>query len=240
MIIDVLIATVPWRRQPCARLLGDIQKQSLQPRFVHLVLDGYGDDSLPRDLPLPIRICEYRTAKPSGPGGRWRVLREGSITGADVLVVFDDDQILMGPTVIENFVRVIGDGATAYRGTDLRGSGGCVFPEGRPLICMGAGAMAVHPADLAGLDEMRAEIQTKCGFDPFADGGDDQAVVSAHLWRKGVPMRAAGFLEIFMQQELNGGSQQEKRRSTKGTKSFFWQSEAIRAATGWPWPNVNG
>lgn len=235
--VHLLIATVPERGASVEQLLADVAIQSIVPETVHLVLDGYGDLSAPGLGGLPGAVC-YRTTHRSGPGGRWCALRTIHTGWPDgvVLIVLDDDQRLLGENVIETLVKAVSSGgAAAYMGTDLDGRGG-VHPAGTPLLCMGAGAMVVRVQDLQGLDQTLAEIREKCGFDPFGDQGDDEAVIAVHLWRRGVKMFATGLFAIAESPGTQEESQTEKRRS--GDKPFFWQRAAIAKATGWPWRSL--
>jgi len=232
--LHLLLATIPSRRLFCERLLVSLPKQSLVPDFVHLVLDGYFDSPTP--------VCQmphttYPSIQRRGPGGRWRVLPH--VPKDAILIVLDDDQEIFGPDVIKNLVSAVDPtGAAALSGTNENSLGGS-FSKGRTLISMGAAVMALHVADLAGLSETLAEIRKKCDFDPFADLGDDEAVISAHLWKRGVPMRATGPLAIRQAFGSQVGSQFSRRRESSGSRSTFWQREAIAKATGWPWKTLS-
>ena len=235
MTVHLLVATILSRRASCERLLATLSKQTLVSDMMHLVLDGYVDASAPLYSPF-FNVVEYRTATPLGPGGRWRVLK--FLPQDAILVVLDDDQILLESDVIERLVRFVEHGgAAAGMGTNLGGWGGA-HPAGTPLISVGAATMALRVEDVFDLDVTLEEIRSKCNFDPFADGGDDDAVVSAHLWRKGVPMRAAGLLGVATDEQAQVGSQFEKRKAAGGKRSLFWQREEIRRVTGWPWVSV--
>lgn len=234
-MVHVLLATVPSRWAAASRLLVEVAAQSVLPDVLHLVLDGYAYGvPIPWYGTLPVR--EHRTAIPTGPGGRWRVLAD--VPPEATLVVLDDDQEVHGRDVAEGLVAAVASGgAAAHFGTDPSGWG-AVHPAGTPLLSMGAACMAIRAADLAGLGGTLAEIREKCGFDPFGNGGDDEAVVSAHLWRQGTPMRATGPIAVREALGTQAGSQFERRRAASGGRSVFWQREEIRRVTGWPWASV--
>lgn len=235
MLVHLLLATVPSRRVSVENLLSALSTQTFVPAVLHLCLEGYGDLPSPR-YPDTLTVVEHRSEKASGPGARWRVLSQ--IPAEAVLVVLDDDRKLLGQDVIEGLVKAVeGGGAASLMGTEPTGWG-LMFTKGKHLIAMGAAVMVLHMSDLVGLDETLSEIRSKCGFDPFADAGDDEAVIAAHLWRKGVIMRATGPLAIVETPGTQVGSQFEKRRATKGTRSLFWQRQEIRRVTGWPWVSL--
>jgi hypothetical protein len=233
----LLLATIPERRVQVEYLLAGVAQQSFVPDQVHLVLDSaVGGNLLPTpQLPSTLAVTEYRMPTTGGPGGRWRVLPQVPPDAA--LLVLDDDQIFGAPNILETLIKSIANGgAAAYRGTTHSGSG--VSASGELLLSMGSGMMACWVADLQDLDSTVAEIREKCGFDPFGPLGDDEAVVSTHLWRKKIPMRATGPLPVY---EAQGGTQvnsQFQRRlaaSRLEGRSLFWQRQKIAKVTGWPW-----
>lgn len=230
--MHLLLATVPPRRACAERLLAALADQTVAPDAVHLCLEGYADLPSPC-YPSGLTVREYRTAEASGPGARWRVLPE--IPREAVVIVLDDDQQVIGRDVVEALVHAIDrGGAASCMGVDADGWGMC-FPAGTELVAVAAGTMVARAADLEGLEGTRAEIRERCGFDPCGDGGDDEAVVSAHLWRRGVPMRAAGPIAVREAPGTQDGSQSERRRALRGDRHPSWQRREIRRATGWPW-----
>lgn len=216
-------------------LLDAVSRQSLVPDAVHLVLDGYEGITSPA-LPLfPLMVIEHRMLTTGGPGGRWRVVPE--LPDDAVLVVFDDDQCLDDKRVVEALVKTVLDGgAASYMGVDTNGCGGVLGARTR-LVSLAAGVSAYRVVDLVGLGETAAEVQEKCGFDPFGELGDDDAVVSAHLWRKGVTVRATGPLEVHEALGGQEGSQfvQRQAAQARNGRGMFWQREQIARVTGWPW-----
>jgi hypothetical protein len=235
MVTHLLIATIPRRRINVEDLLGAIPNQTLLPDQIHLCLDGYGDLPSPKYL-RNLAVTEYRTIELSGPGGRWRILPK--IPKDATLIVLDDDQIIFGPDVLATLVKLVAPFvAVAFGGTNYQGFGGA-FPEGMEMISMGAACMAMRAVDLEGLGDTYNEIREKCGFDPFGDGGDDEAVIAAHLFRKGVAMQATGPLDITTAGGTQEGSQFERRLAGKGSRSVFWQREEIARVTGWSWRSI--
>lgn len=239
MTTHLLIASVPARRASLERLLVGVAAQTAVPKTVHLFLDGYANEPRPA-VPEALHVEVYVTEKLSGPGARWDVLG-GTCSEADVLVVLDDDQQLMSSAAIERLALGVTPAAfaAAQGGTDVAGWGG-MHPAGTELVAMGAAAMAVCPRDLDGLHATRAEVREKCDFNPFGDGGDDEAVIALHLWRRHVKMQATGEIGIIEAPGTQTGSQFERRQMMRGHRSLFWQREAIRRVSGWPWTSVGG
>lgn len=232
MNLEILLATIPPRRAYCERLLGEIARQTVIPACVHLVLDGYGSAPGPYCF-LPVH--EWRTPVPLGPGGRWRVAR--AVSPKTMLVIFDDDVVLATVDVVSRLVRNCVEGAAgAAQGITISGAAapiGSVCDE--PLICMGAAAMAVRAGDLAGLDVFADEVRKRCGFDPLGDLGDDEALVSAHLWRKKVPMHHVTINGLRFVEAAQGEGSQTQRRLVRGG-SLDEQRVKLREFIRWPWP----
>ena len=232
MTIHLLLATVPRRKVFVERILAAISEQTVVPSVVHLCLEGYGDVIAPK-YPESLSVKEYRTQQTTGPGARWRIISEIS-SDVDKLVVLDDDWSMSSNDVIEKLVSAAGtDSASSYIGLSV--SRYLTEELGVELISMGGAAMALPVQHLAGLEDLRQEIIKACSFDPFGNLGDDEAVVAAHLWRKGVKMFAAGKLGLWMPPQAQVDCQGDRRRSALRGKKFFWQREAIAKVTGWPW-----
>lgn len=242
----LLIATVPRRRAMVESLLCSVAARSATgqpavPEFVHLVLDdGYYYEKLPSpEIPAGLTVREYRLPPTGGPGGRWRVVKE--IPEDVILVNLDDDQCLGSTEVLWRLVHYAGswNAAVSYMGMSPTGAGG-VLGTGELLVSIAAGVFAVRASALADLNETLSQIRRECGFDPFGILGDDDAVISAHLWRTGVAMRATGPLTVHEAPGAQVASQFEKRRDQKvrDGRSLFWQRAAIAKLTGWPWVNV--
>ena len=229
-MLHIIIATVPWRRPAFRNMLSWLTNQTLKPDLVHLVLDGYGDAA---SAPCSLPTREWRTTKCLGPGGRWRVLKE--LAPETIVVVFDDDISLgFAPYATERLVKIVEQGyAAALMGVTFSG---CMMniPEGERLICGGAATFAFRAKDLEGLDEFVSEIKTQGKFDPFGDLGDDEAVISALLWKRGVVIKKANIPEIHSVQGTQEGSQ--ARRRLASTRPFWYQRQEIKRITGWPWP----
>jgi len=232
--VHVVVPTVPWRRASFRQVLHNLAAQTRKPDLVHLVLDGYGD------LPAPLcalPVVEHRTARCVGPGGRWRVVRE--VPPEAVLVSIDDDlNFALVPDLIETLVRVADGQAAACYGTTLTGRPGNT-PSGEDLVCGGASSLAVRAGDLGGLQALVDEVRAAEKFDLLGDMGDDEAAVAACLWRRGVKIHHAFMPYVTFAEDVQSGSQTQKRRvadATAGRRSFFWQREAVARVTGWPWP----
>lgn len=213
-------------------LLVSIVHQSRVPDRVNLVLDGYEGIPSPA-YPPSLDVIEHRMPTTGGPGGRWRAVKE--MPREAVLINFDDDQCLAGADVIETMAKAVENGgAASYMGMTVDGGGG-VLGAGTELVSIAAGTLALHVADLDGLEETLAEVREKGGFDAWGVLGDDDAVISAHLWRKGVVMRATGPLALYEAPGAQEGSQFVQRQAVRDGRGMFWQREAIAKIIGWPW-----
>lgn len=243
MRFHLLIATVLRRRTSVEALLRAVAGQTVVPNLVHLVLDRYkyagAAEFAAPECPTSLAVIEYRMPTTGGPGGRWRAARGMPVD--EILVNLDDDMVLDAPDVIEALVEGTHKtgGVVSHLGVYPSGWSG-VAPAGSPLIALAAGAMACRAGDLAGLEATRAEVLEKCGFDPFGPLGDDDALVSAHLWRRGIPIRATGPLAIYEAPAAQDGSQFQLRReeSLRNGRPLFWQRKEIARVTGWPWVEV--
>ena len=115
--ILALVPTIPPRRRSVTRLLAELAQQSRPPDGVLLCLDGYGEAPAP---PCPLPVVQLRTPALSGPGAKWRVVRELRQTGPDppldidclapddILVCVDDDAMLCeAPHFLRELVAVL-------------------------------------------------------------------------------------------------------------------------------------
>lgn len=266
--ILVLLATIPARRASCERLLQELTRQSRVPDGVILCLDGYGDAPAPA-CPKVLPVADvFRTAAPSGPGQRWRVVREMMATGPlppldldclapeDILICLDDDAELSGaPRFIEALVDAVerdwasevwAQDNTLFVGAD-RGSAAAAMghtpyghraapgdtSRGRLILGCGCG-LALRARHLEGLEAFAAEVLAAGGPDALGPCGDDQALVSAHLWRKGVPIlhAATGPLSFFPGTQRDSQTRARKERG----EDLQAQARAIARITGWPLP----
>jgi len=231
----LLIATIPERRVAVNRILPTIPQQTLKPEQICLVLDGYGDSPSPPVPPLPVR--EWRTAQPSGPGARWRVVKE--LPANTTVINVDDDMIIFRePGLFERLTKIV-EGGCAAATTGITVTGKVVTSDPRDveskedLICGVASVMSFRAGWLSGLDDMAEVVRTRCGFDPLGDCGDDEALVSACLWRHGIRMKHAFSPGLLMSTDVQNESQ-SRRRHDRGDVGFE-QRRKISHVTGWPW-----
>jgi hypothetical protein len=233
MSIIALIATVPARRRSCERLLAELAKQTRPPDSVALVLDGYGNAPAPA-CSLPI-VAESRTAELSGAGNRWRVLHEwasaGTIAADDIIACIDDDTILFeAPQLIAKLVEAVeASGAAAPMGRTFDGKAAPpgAWSRGDLMHAAGCGVTA-RAGVLAGVVAFANDTKTAGGPDALGPGGDDDAIVSAYLWKSGLAIKhaavggpvytAPGIVSTF------------KRQNDPDA-----QKRAIAKVTGWPW-----
>jgi len=240
--VIALIATIPARKRSCERLLGEISKQSQKPDGVILVLDGYGDEPAPA-CSLPV-IIEHRTAKALGAGLRWRVGEgalgsDGKLSPDDILVCLDDDIMLFeAPHIIRALVKAVeaGGGAAAAmgRGTDDKFAAPGAYSRGDLIYAAGCG-LTVRAKHLIGLPEFAAKIQADGGPDALGLLGDDDALVSAYLWKTGVKIRHAATGNIFAAPGMYATSQTAAAAQAGKRENPDAQKLAIKKATGWPW-----
>lgn len=259
--ILALVPTIPPRRRSCTRLLAELAKQSRPPDGVLLCLDGYGEAEAP-SCPLP--VVQLRTPALSGPGAKWRVVRElngcpvdaepGAARGVhwtqtpgdapsvhplapdDVLVCIDDDAMLRdAPHFIRELVATMGAGAAAAMG---RTAAGRFAPPGAvshgPLVYGCGLGLTVRVGHLAGLHDLAERVRRAGGPDALGPAGDDDALVSAHLWLQGVPILHAAAGNVYAAPGTQESSHTVvRRRRGEGIED---QKRAIARITGWPWP----
>lgn len=232
MALLALIASIPPRRPSCERLLSEIAKQSRVPDGVILALDGYGDLSAP-SCPLPVRI--YRTpALSGGPGHKWRVVAD--CDPRDILINIDDDTMLCeAPDLVRVLVEVVErGGAAAAMGRLPDGRRAAPGPVSRGRLLYGCGCgLAVRAGHLEGLQELAAQVRAAGGPDALGPCGDDDALVSAHLWRRGVPIWHAATGNLYSAPGTERFSQ-TRARLARG-EDLQDQKRAIAQITGWPW-----
>lgn len=223
----VLVATIPTRKQPCTRVLGDLMQQTRRPDGVVLVLDGYGDESAP-PCPFPV-VLEKRTPQLSGAGNRWRALAE--IPADDIVICIDDDMIFWeAPNLVEELAKAVVEfgGAAAPMGRTFDGKAAPPGAWSRGDLLHAAGhGISARAGVLAGVIAFAEEVKASGGPDALGPHGDDDALVSAYLWKTGVPIK-----------HVATGNQ----HTQWGIKSTFKpqadpniQKRAIAKATGWPW-----
>lgn len=222
-----LVATIPARRQSCTRLLAELAKQTRPPDGVVLVLDGYGDDPAP-PCPLPI-VLERRTAQLSGAGNRWRTMADLPVD--DIVISVDDDIILFeSPQFIAKLAEAVekfGAAGPMGRTFDGKAAPPGAWSRGELMHAAGAGVSA-RAGVLAGVVAFADAVRANGGPDALGPQGDDDAILSAYLWKSGVPIKhaaiggnvytAPGIVSTFKRQ-----------------KDPDVQKRAIGMATGWPW-----
>lgn len=240
----MLLATIPARRAACERLLAELPLQRRVPDGVILCLDGYGDAPAPA-CPLPV-VATYRTAQLSGPGARWRAAAD--LPPEDLLIALDDDAV-PGEAFLEELAGMAertGGAAAAmgYTPSGHRAAPGPLLGAGRVAraikylsdrrLLLGCGCgLAVRAGHLAGLQALAAEVRAAGGPDALGPCGDDQALVSAHLWRRGVPLYHAATGPLHFADGTQAASE-TRARQARGERTLFEQARAIARLTGWP------
>ena len=225
-MLVLLIATVPWRRPAFRRLLASLPLQTRRPDLVYLYLDGYGE-AVSAPCALPTR--ERRTAVPGGPGGRWSVIAD--LAPADVVVNLDDDVVPPAGLIAALAGAVEPGRAAAATGITVTGKKAPAEVDvDEPLICAGGATLAFCAGDLFGLVDMAKLV----GGGVLGDCGDDEAMVSACLWKNGVTIKHVRIDGLGIAADTQAQSQTRRRLAVR--EPFWAQRQRIAAATGWPWP----
>jgi hypothetical protein len=196
------------------------------PDGVILVLDGYGDEPAP-PCPVPV-VLERRTTQLSGAGNRWRMLAD--LPADDIVINVDDDIILFeAPQFVAKLAEAVELGGAAGamgRTFDGKGASPGVYSRGNLMHSAGPG-LSARAGVLVGVSAFADEVRAKGGPDALGPQGDDDAIVSAYLWKSGVTIKhaavggnvytAPGIISTF-----------------KPQKDPDIQKRAIGVATGWP------
>lgn len=235
-----LIATIPQRRASCERLLRELTKQSRQLDGVILNLDGYSDGRCTPSCPFPVVSGQW-SSEMRGPGQRWllvlQLLRDGELRPEDIIINLDDDLFtLKAPDMIRALVAAIEEGGAAAAmgmAPDGKRAPPGKFSRGNLIYAAGCG-LAMRAKHLEGLQALADEVFAAGGPEALGVCGDDDALVSAHLWRKSIAIKhaATGVINCAVgTQEFS----QTKARLARGEK-LDEQKQAIARITGWPWP----
>jgi hypothetical protein len=234
--VYVLISSIPSRRHSRERLQEEVAQQSRRPDALILVLDGYGAERIPPTT-LPV-ASEYRSTDFLGPGARWRVVRD--LEPDDVVICLDDDIVLAeAPRLVEALVRTMEEnggaaaamGRTVYGGTAFPG----VFSYGQLIHGAGAG-LTVRAKHLDGFGSFAEEIRQASSTNMLGPCGDDDALVSAYLWRTGIRLWHAPTGNIYEAPELQATSQGAQRLARGENVHFDSQKRKLAEISGWPWP----
>jgi len=239
-MLHLLLATIPRRKRSCERLLAEVAKQTRVPDLVHLVLDGYDKiEPAPQAAELLWRVWEWRWARPGvfvGPGGRWGLTQCEPIEPDHTIVVLDDDVVIgNAPRLIETLVNAVD--ATHAAGIQGVTKGGrrvsSELQAHEDLICAGACGFALRAQQLAGLAELAQEVKEKSGVEILKPLGDDEALVCANLWRRGIDIRHVTVANVTTAPGTQKDSQSQLRCQAE---TWDHQRHVIAKATGWPWP----
>lgn len=234
MSVLALIATIPARRRSCERLLDELTRQTRVPDGVILVLDGYSGDDL--RCALPVAAKQQNNVK-SGAGQRW--LFAAKLPADDIIVCLDDDiRIAQSPNCIKALVEAVesGGGAAAAMGFDsveYKRAPPMDFSRGDLIYAAGCG-LALRPRHLAGLGAFADEVKAAGGPDALGLLGDDDALVSAYLWKTGVRVVHAATGNIFPAPNTQSSSQTFAKQARRVDPNA--QKIAIGRITGWPFP----
>lgn len=243
--VVALVATIPARKLSCERLLGELSRQSRRPDGVVLVLDGYNETAPPPACPLPV-LATHRSAQPVGAGSRWRAARD--LLPEDIVICVDDDIMLVdAPKFVASLVAAVetGGGAAAAMGRTFDGRFAPPGAVSRGDLVHGLGCgLAMRAKHLAGLQELAASVRKAGGPDALGLRGDDDALVSTHLWKSKVRILHATTGNIY----AAPGTQASAIRGAKAQAKMHpslrehpdAQKQMIKKITGWPWFIDNG
>lgn len=235
--VIALIATIPARRRSVERLLLELTRQTRVPDAVVLVLDSYPEaDTVPM-CPLPIESV-YRSAEPKGPGARW--LAAMDLPPDDILVTLDDDIMLVQALgCVEALVSVVEtyDCAAAAMGRNFHGKPAPPgnWAAGDLMYAAGCG-LTMRARVLKGLQAFADTVKAADGPDALGVRGDDDALVSAYLWKNNVRMIHAATGNIFPAPNTRSSSFTVDVMA-KGM-ALDAQKKSIARITGWPWRSV--
>ena len=230
----ILLATIPARRASVTRLLNEFVMQTRHPDGIVLVLDGYGDAQAP-ESPFHV-VATHRTNELSGAGNRWRAVKD--LLPEDIVICIDDDTMLgKASDLVRNLAFMVDskDSAAAIMGQDLEGK--MAYPGTRVqrsnIICAAACGLAVKAKHLIGVEDFAAQVHAAGGPDCLGVLGDDEALVSAFLWRNRIPIAHVLAGPITAAPGTRESSQTLAR--LKKHENFDVQRQLIRKVTGWPW-----
>jgi hypothetical protein len=153
----------------------------------------------------------------------------------DIFVCLDDDAVLFeAPTLVKRLVDAVEQyGAAAAQGRD----GQCKpAPPGAvsrgELIFAAANGFGVRVKHLLGLLDFASSVRTQGGPDALGLLGDDDALVSAFLWKNGVKIRHAATGNIYAAPGMRASSQSAAKMAQRQNPDV--QKLAIQRITGWP------
>jgi hypothetical protein len=227
--VHVLIASVPWRRTSLNRLLREVAAQQLRPAFVHLVLDGDDVPNAPLDVSpldwdgLKVTIKTQHPAR--GAGARWSVIDEipndHVVMNLDDDVGLDSDYVGLHYEALKRADAVCSGGYTTDRKFIM-----CDNNHGYegPIACLQAGAFSARVSKLRGLRDMPMAAEL------LGVLGDDEALLSAHLWKTGVVVNRVNAPVRF---DPLGDDPRSQYLSLPGR--ILGLRSRLTAETGWPW-----
>lgn len=233
--VIALVATIPSRRRSVERLLSELAQQSRVVNEVVLVMDGYPEaDTIPT-CPIPVARV-YRSVKALGPGARWRVAED--LAPDDIIVNFDDDiTLIKAPRCVEALAAVVeaNDGvAAAAMGRRFSGKPAPPGDWAADDLMYAAGCgLTARAGALVGLLAFAETVKAEGGPDALGLRGDDDALVSAFLWKNNVRMMHAATGNIFPAPNTRASSFTVDVMASG--LALDAQKKEIARITGWPW-----
>lgn len=224
--LHVTVSTVPWRRASCERLLSMLSAQSVQMTRLHLILDGYGEESGPSQDAIRSPVTIHRFPTLQGCGNRWRVAL--AHVPPDALLVNVDDDVILPSDFLYAMQAAVEDRDVAVC------CSGYVF-AGQYMDCYQPGTYPVLLAEL-GTFAIRAGLLRDLSAMPMADEllgvrGDDEGLLSACLWQRQIPITriavpGLGFDPSYADPRSLGASSGGRLHSFR---------QRLASLTGWPW-----
>lgn len=200
--VVVVIAAVPERAENLQFLLDDLSDQTHRITSVQVVLNGWSDTEAEhvqmlhqrrgRMFPLDIDTSPVRRSA----GHRWSVIAARHLTQGFVAML--DDDLRVHPDYLKRTIQAFDApdvGMVSWTGHALEKKrpyyGFVPRPQVTPLWIAGAGTGMLRAPLLQGL------LDHPLAPELLASGGDDEALVSLHLWERGYRLlRPAGALPV--------------------------------------------
>jgi hypothetical protein len=237
MSVVALLATIPRRRVAFEGLLKSLDVQTRRPDSLILMLDGYGSEEPPR-LPEAFRnaVTVYSHNEYRGAGTRWRYVED--CAPEDIVVCVDDD-VVLGPRFVEALVCSVEQkqGAAAAMGKIL--FDGTRAPPGDyalgPLVHGAGCGLAARAKDFFGVGAFHDNLPAISKDAPNFLGycGDDDALVSAYLFKKGIPIHHAATGNILWAPNTQAPNERITRPDRVADPDA--QKRWLRTYIGWPW-----
>lgn len=237
--VIVVIAAVPERADNLQLLLDDLSDQTYPIASVRLILNGWSDTEAEqmqslhqrRGRMFSLHIDASPVRRPAG--YRWSVAAALSAPNGFVAVL--DDDLRVHPDYLKRTVQAFDApdvGMVSWTGNALEKKrpyyGFVTRPRVTPLWTAGAGTSMVRLSLLDGLTTHPLATEL------LASGGDDEALVSLHLWQQGYRLlRPAGALPVRSVEAL-----QESPTASHNVHGPRWEFRRSQLRKQYQWGDV--